>query len=403
MPRATFRNAIVGLVVVGAVTTGGILWFRGRGPEVTTVAPRSGEVVQTLVALGRIAPPSEVEFTAREPTEIVQAPVEEGQHVAAGELLVQMDHAEADAIVTQAEASLEQARAQAREVRTLTKPSAAAALKEANANLEEAERQFTQDEDLFRSGTLTAAEVDQSRTALTIAQNRARSAKLQAAAVSTSGAQWQAAIAAETFAEAGLIAARARRDRLAVRAPAAGTLIAREIDPGDVVQIGATLGRLALDGPTRLVIEPDERNLRLLAVGQKAVASAEAFPDDRFDAVVEFLAPAVDPVRGTIEVRLAVESPPEYLRTDMTVSVEIEVERSDAAIALEASAVHDLASEHPWVFVVEGGRARRRDVTIGLRGDAVVEIVDGLSSSDTVVGGDAVDLSDGDRVRVATP
>ncbi len=401
MARSTFRRTLLGLVLAGAAVAGGVAWWKSRGPEVTVVRPRAGEVVQTLVALGRVAPPAEVEFTAREPTEIVQAPVEEGQHVAAGELLIQMAHAEADAIVTQAEASLEQARAQAREVRTVTKPSAAAALQEANANLEDAERQFTRDEDLFRSGSLTASEVDQARTVLTIAQNRARAAKLQAAAVSTSGAQWQAAIAAETFAEAGLLAARARRDRLAIRAPAAGTLIAREVDPGDVVQMGAVLGKLALDGPTRLVIEPDERNLRLLALGQRAVASAEAFPDDRFDAVVDFIAPAVDPVRGTIEVRLAVEKPPEYLRTDMTVSVEIEVQRRDAAIALEASAVRELASAQPWVLVIEHGRARKRPVKIGLRGDTVVEIVEGLQASDEVVPGDMVDVDDGDRVRVA--
>jgi HlyD family secretion protein len=391
------------MVVLGALlaVAAAVLWLRSRVTDVETIRPQRADVVQTLVSLGRVAAPAEVEFAAREPTEIKQVPVSEGAHVAAGELLVQMDHAEADAIVLQAEASLEQARAVTREVTTLAKPAAAASLGEARANRDEAKRRLERDEALFRSGSLTAAEVDQSRTTLTVAASRARAAELQAAAVSSKGSQWQTAIAAETFAEAGLAVAKARLDRLAVRAPAPGTLIERDVDPGDVVQMGTRLGRMALDGPTRLAIEPDEKNLRLLAVGQPAVASAEAFAGQRFAARVEFIAPAVDAVRGTVEVRLAVDDPPPYLRTDMTVSVEIEVDRVDAALTLPSDAIRDLASDRPWVLVVEGDRAARRDVVLGLRGDALVEIREGLEASAEVLVGPAVGVEPGDRIRTS--
>jgi multidrug efflux pump subunit AcrA (membrane-fusion protein) len=103
-----------------------------------------------------------------------------------------------------------------------------------------------------------------------------------------------------------------------------------------------------------LVIEPDERNLALLALGQSATASSEAFPDDRFAATVSYIAPAVDPRRGTIEVRLAVPTPPEYLRPDMTVSVEITVAERAHTTILPADAVRGLAEGKPWILVVEG-------------------------------------------------
>jgi HlyD family secretion protein len=399
MGTARRRWIFGGLAALLLTSVALVLWNRWRGPEVVTVAPERAEIVQTLVTIGRVAAPAEVTFAARESTKITRVGVDEGEHVVAGELIVQMDQAEAEAIVVQAQASLQQAQARTRQVATIAAPSAAAGLREAKANLEEARRELERNESLFRSGNLNAGDLDLARTTVAVARTRARTAELQQAAVSKSGVDWQAAIAAEMFAEAGLSAAQARLDRLQIVAPSAGTLIERTAEVGDVVQVGAKLGRMTLDGPTRLVIEPDEKNLRSLALGQRAVASVEAFPDARFEAVVEYIAPAVDAVRGTIEVRLAVPEPPAYLRTDMTVSVEIEVGRAAAALAVPLGVVRDLASASPWGLVVEHGVAVRRELVLGLRGDAVVEIRGGLRGDEALVPADVRAVEPGDRVR----
>jgi HlyD family secretion protein len=386
----------LGVVVIAAAV---VVWLRWRGPSITTVSPRRAEVVQTLVTIGRVDAPAQITFAARESTKITRVGVDEGAHVVAGELLVQMDQAEAEAMVLQAQASLQQAQSRTKQVATIAAPSAAAGLREARANLEEARREFERSDTLFRGGNLDADDLDVARTTLAVARTRARTAELQQAAVSKSGADWQSAIAAEMFAEAGLVAAQARLDRLQILAPSPGTLIERTAEVGDVVQAGTTLGRMTLDGPTRLVIEPDEKNLRSLALHQRAVASAEAFPDQRFDAVVEYIAPAVDALRGTIEVRLAVADPPAYLRTDMTVSVEIEVGRAADTLAVPLGVVHELASDTPWVLVVEGGIAVRRELVLGLRGDAEVEVREGLDGGEALVPVDHGDIEPGDRVR----
>jgi len=367
---------------------------------VEVVRATRGPVLQTLAIIGRVASPAEVRFAAREPSAVTQTPVAPGDHVEAGQLLIHMDDVEALAMVAQAEAALAQAKAQTKQVRTVTSKTAAATLDEATAQLEEAQRRADRDGALFSGGTLTAAEVDQSRTALTVARSRARSAELAAAATSRRGAQWQAAVAAETFAEAGLLIARSRADRLSVRAPAAGVVTARPVEVGDVVQPGTSLVTLVLDGPKALVIEPDEKNLASLALGQPARASAEAFAGQSFDAEVAYIAPSVDTARGTIEVRLTVPQPPSYLRTDMTVSVDIIVAETQDGLTLPATAVMELASPSPWVMVVQAQRVRRQPVTVGLRGSDVVEIADGLSESDAVVAQPTPTLEDGARVRV---
>ena len=62
---------------------------------------------------------------------------------------------------------------------------------------------------------------------------------------------------------------------------------------------------MAADGDVQLVFQPDERNLAWIRLGQKARASADAYPQQVFDAEVSYIAPSIDPQRGSVEVRLA--------------------------------------------------------------------------------------------------
>jgi HlyD family secretion protein len=170
------------------------------------------------------------------------------------------------------------------------------------------------------------------------------------------------------------------------------------VEPGDVVAAGKTILVLSREGETRLSVQPDEKSLAFLAVGQPATAAADAFPGAPFPATVTFIAPSVDPARGTVEVRLRVPEPPPFLRPEMTVSVNVDVARKPDALALPAEAVRDVASA-PWVLRVAGGRAERREVRLGVRGEGWVEVSDGLAPGDAVVAPAAGRVGEGERVR----
>jgi HlyD family secretion protein len=113
---------------------------------------------------------------------------------------------------------------------------------------------------------------------------------------------------------------------------------------------------------------------------------------------VALVAPAVDAARGTVEVRLRVPAPPPSLRPDMTVSINVEVGQKASALVLPAEAVRDPTGQ-PWVLAIAGGRAERRAVTLGLRGDGLVEIAGGLNAGDAVVAPGGPFVAPGDRVR----
>jgi hypothetical protein len=92
----------------------------------------------------------------------------------------------------------------------------------------------------------------------------------------------------------------------------------------------------------QLVLQIDEKNLHLLRLNQAAVASADAYPDQKFDAELVYINPRVDPLRGSVEVKLYVPKPPAYLQQDMTVSVDLADEPTGNLDSKSADSVFEL-------------------------------------------------------------
>ena len=168
------------------------------------------------------------------------------------------------------------------------------------------------------------------------------------------------------------------------------------------MQPGNPLLVLAPDGITQLLLRIDERNLGKLALAQKAVASADAYADKQFAAVVSYINPSVDIARASVEVKLDVAAPPDYLRQDMTVSVDIEVGRSAKALVLPGRSVHDALSAQPWIMGISKGRAARLPVRLGLQGSTHTEILDGIAEGDFVIPATFPVIA-GQRVRPILP
>jgi HlyD family secretion protein len=294
-----------------------------------------------------------------------------------------------------------EARARLDQVRGVGSKQATEALRQSELAASKAARDLDRARELYQGGSASAAELDQAEKALAVARSQQESAAAQAMSAA-SGAEFRLAAATLRQAQGIRDAAAARLEETVIRAPAAALVIARKVEPGDVVRAGEELLVLARDGETLLTAQPDEKNLALLAVGQPAAAAADAFPDRIFAGTVSFVSPAVDPARGTVEVRIRVPEPPPFLRPDMTVSVNVEVGRRAGALVVPADAVRD-ADGDPWVLVVARGRAERRAVRLGLRGDGVVEVTDGLAPGEVVVPAAAGAVAPGERVRGRAP
>lgn len=389
MTSLLLRSHALRLAGALILVAGSLAAFRAvRGRAVEAVRVERKDLLETLVVSGRVLARSKASLGSPVASRVHEVLFEEGDRVRAGQLLVRLDDREAAAAVAEARALLERTRGSDR--RSAEEARAQAALR-----LELAERELARVAALRADGFVSERDTDDARKARDLARSELAAASSKAKAAAPGGED-------ERAAEAALRAAEARLALLRVAAPEPGIVLVRSVEPGDVVSPGRTLVTVALDRETQLLAQPDERNLPSLRVGQKARASADAYPDRSFAAEVVSVAPGVDLSRGTVDVKLRVPDPPAELKTDMTLSVELEVGKRAKALVLPSEAVRD-SSATPWVLVVRGRRAVRTPVRLGARGAGAVEVVEGLAEGDVVVRRPADGTKDGDRVRAVLP
>ena len=389
-------QALAALVVVAGLAVWGARWW--RGPLVSTEAVQRRDFVQTVVASGHVEAPHRVDVGAQITGKVLRVPVAEGQGVKAGDLLIELEAAELTAAGRQADVAVVQAQARLRQLQEVQAPVAAQTLRQAQVSLDNARAVQARNQELFSKGFISQAALDDARKTVDLADAQMRTTQKQLEGKSVTGSDRALAEADVASARASAQAARARAGYAAITAPMAGTLIARNVEVGDVVQPGKLLMTLSPRGATQIVVQIDEKNLALLALGQGALASADAYAVQRFAATVGYINPGVNATTGAVEVKLDVAAPPAVLKQDMTVSVDIEVARRPNALIVALAAVHDPDSATPWVLRVEGRHAVRRDVRLGLRSGGLAVVTEGLAEGDSVVTSPAT-LAPGARMR----
>lgn len=389
IPRSRLLGALAaGLAILAAA------WALGPGRAVTaeSVTVQAAPLVRSVVVAGRVASESRVFLGSTVTGRVSQVRVREGAPVRAGELLVQLEDAEARAALQQAQAALAGAQARLDSQRGLTATVAEQQWAQARANAEAASAELQRHESLFRQGFIGQARLDEVRRTATVAASQRDAAQVQAQA-NARGPELAQALSRVAEARAVLELARSRLALTRIVAPADGTVLARAAEPGQIVQPGARLLEMSLAGPVLLVAQVDERYLSQLAVGQQAAVVADAFPGQALAARVTSIAPGVDAQRGAVEVKLAPASVPAFLKSDMTLSIEIVTARREQALVLPAQALRAGSK----VLVAEDGRAVEREVRAGIRTLEAVEIVDGLRAGQTVLTDPRI--APGQRVR----
>ncbi len=393
----------VGVALVLLALAAG-LWLVKRAPPVDSVQLSPTQLVRSVQFSARVATLTRVDVGSTLTGRVQAVQVREGALVKAGEVLVQMESEELQAALRQAQAQQQQAHARLQGLRSTGRTQVGAALQQAQAGVQAARADMHRTEQLVAQGFLSPARRDESRRTLDVALAAQDAAGAQVQAANDTGADLLQTQAQLAQARAATQVAQARLAQAMVRAPADARVLSRMVEPGQIVQPGRTLLSLALAGPTQLKAQVDERFLSQLQPGQRARVVADAFAAQILQAQVLAIAPAVDAQRGAVEVTLGLmQSAPDFLREDMTLSVEVETAQRDQALVLPLAALHnaaDAADDVADVLLAVDGRAQLRRVRLGVRSQHQVEVLQGLNAGDEVLLGGTVEAGARVRTRV---
>jgi len=377
------------VVIMVCLLVAGLAWFalqKSRGPVLPGYEVSRLPLVQTVVATGRVAALSRAQVGSEVTGVVLERRVREGDRVQPGDILAVLRATDLEAAVNQAQAELAR-------LQQSTLPQAEAAVREAEVALTQASREVQRRRQLYEQRAIPKEELERAVQAEAAAHAGAEQARLEAQSLLAGNPN-------ESLARARLASAQAQLAKTVIRAQVAGTVLTRNAEPGDLVQPSRVLFEIARDGEAEVLVPLDEKNLEVLALGQSAICIADAYPGRPFTATVNFIAPAIDPQRGTVDVRLSITGKPEFLREDMTVSVNIETGRRDQAIVIPNDALHGMEGNDAKVWRVAKGQATQQSVQLGLRGLAAAEIISGLEPGDQVLADIPPGLQEGDRVRV---
>jgi RND family efflux transporter MFP subunit len=324
---------------------------------------------------------------------IRDVPVQLGTEVRAGDVLVRIEPRELEIALDRAESALRQIEAQLGIDRGQDRKPPAdeeiGTVRQAIANRDDARNTFKRAEQLHARGLMSQVDYDTAETRLKVAE-----ANYQTAldSVRSLKAQLQDRRAAYELAQKKL-------NDATVRAPVAGSIAERLVQPGEYIRENTPVVTIVQMHPLKLKTAIQERYAGLIRPGQTVLFTVEAFPDRNFTGKIAYVSPAVDQATRTFPVEAIVENTDRVLKPGFFTKGIVQTHVDDHVLAAPEDAISTLAGVST-VYVIEKGKARQQQVTLGSRQDRLVEIVAGLNGDETLATTNLNQLATGVTVRV---
>jgi len=296
---------------------------RGAPASVTLVQVRAERVSQKLEALGNARANESVDISTKISNIVTAVTFRDGERVKRGQVLVQLDNAQARADVAAAQAAVT-----------------------------ESESLYNRSSELLHTQALSKSSFDQLEA--TLKANRAR-----------------------------LSAADARLEDTVIRAPFSGRVGLRRVSVGTLISPGDVITTLDDTSVIKLDFSVPENFLASLREGLSIRATAPAFPGRSFAGSVSSIDSRVDMTTRSVMVRALLANDDGALKPGMFLNVSLANDEREALVIPEEALSPE--AERQYVYVVADGKVSRREVRIGGRQPGRVEIVAGLSAGERVV------------------
>jgi membrane fusion protein (multidrug efflux system) len=309
----------------------------GEAIPVLTAAAERRQIDVGIQALGTANSNESVSVTSKTSNIVTAVRFKDGESVAAGQVLVELDRATAEAD-----------------------------LAAANAAYAESASQFNRSRELVATQALSKSQYEQLEATMKSNQARGDSARAKLA---------------DTY----------------IRAPFAGRVGLRRVSLGTLINPGTVITTLDDTSVIKVDFAVPEMNVGELRTGQTVVAHSSAYPGRAFTGNVTSVDSRVDPASRAVTVRAIVPNTNGALKPGMFLTVDLSKERRPALMIPEQALVPEQARQ--FIYVVDGSVVRKREVKLGRREPGYVEITDGLAVGNHVVVEGTLKLRDGSPVR----
>ena len=382
----------IALGVVAIVLIGGGSWFAlsGRGAvpvHVASARPMTAAAAASasvLDATGYVTARRAATVSAQITGTLTQVLIEEGEHVAAGQVLARLDDTAQKAALAQAQAAAN---------------SAQALLGQYQAQLAQSKRDLQRMQDMVGRKLVSQQALEQACTL-----------------VETGSAQVAAQQRQIELTQAQVRSAQVQLDYCTVHAPFAGVIIAKAAQVGEIISPLSAGGGFTRTGVGTIVdmdsleveVDVNEAYINRVVAGRPVESVLNAYPDWKIPSHVIAIIPTADRSKATVKVRIALDAKDDRIVPDMGVRVSFLEESKPQAVAqaaprgvlVPAGALRK-DGDKDIVFLVKDGKAQRRAVSVGATVGDARQVLAGVNSGDSVIVDAPEELKDGSSVETA--
>jgi membrane fusion protein (multidrug efflux system) len=347
LPKYSIALAVVFIATVFFLIT------RGNTVDIEAEQVRNSELVQAIYATGFVEADAVANLSAEFSGTVNHVSAFEGQHVSAGQKILQFSSPQPQLALREAKAALAEQQVQTRDNK-----------------LRRARKK-----NLFNEGAISRQELDEAE---------------------------KNSMQGEELLQQKALQLKMREDdlkKLTVSAPFSGILTLQNIKEGDYVMANTLVARVVDTSSYMVTVEVDELDVPRIRNGQAATVAFDAYPDKRLSAVVSRIVPQTDRVTKTSKIYLTLSHPTADIQAGMTATANIIYNIRQNALLVRKSSLFE-ENRQSYVWKIENGKLKKQPIRIGASDMTFVEILQGLKKGDKIALAPAKDLHEGMEVRI---
>lgn len=372
---------------------------------VRTALVEKGEVNSFLKVTGVVEANETVRVTSEIMGQAKEVKVKDGEEVNKGDILIALGDEQIKIQVAQAQATLDSIQASSDKIKSGARPQeikqAESALLQAKLNRDSVEENYLRMEKLFSEKAISQQQYEQAKNQYEIADVQHQSAQESYELVIEGAAEEdiKSVEAQVRQTKAALDMAKYQLKNTQVTAPISGKVTSITVSTGEMVSPSIPL--LSIIDVSRIFVKVgiSEKDISKIKEGQKVNLEIDAFSEEKFQGEVVSKGVAVDQISKTLEVKIEILQPEVDIPVGVFARGDILVKTNQDALIIPSSAL-TRKKDGIYVYVIEEGIARQKEVVLGIIQDERVEILDGLSEEEEIVVLGNQELEDGLKVDV---
>lgn len=380
-------------------------------------ADAAGQQV-VLTSTGYIVAAHKIEVASKVNGRVAWIGVEKGDRVKAGQVLVRLEDDEYRAQLLQAQGQLANLQAKLEELKNGSRPEeihkAEADVEQAKADLANSLVSLNRTRQLVSEGVFAKQNLDDAQAKYD--SDAAKVASLQRTldlAVLGPRREESAQVRGQIDQARGAVAyAQDALDNTIIKAPVTGTILDRNVEKGEFVTTGFVgdkgakgyLVTMADLNDLEVELDISQNDFPKLGPQQKGTVTTDAYPDRKYQGQVKEVSPEADRAKATIQVKVKILNPDDYLRPDMNATVSFYNDAPASSAAAETKQIVVIPEgtvQNGNVFVVVDGHARKRGVATNGNSEKGILVESGLVGGEELIVSPPAGMKDGQRVVVS--